>query len=155
MALPLRHTSAHRRRIWNRACFEAAECGRGDGFTPICNICDQPVTREQVERDGWHESHHPLHPRAFGGTTVGVAHSACNLEHGRTVVVPAVAKSNRIIKRQQRRTFAGSGRFPMRGGVDSRETKTMRGGVKRRMSLAEKHAAFLAKRAILTQRAEG
>lgn len=141
--------SRHRERLWLRECFNAYAEGRTDGSCPVCNLCDQPVTRAQADADGWHESHNPSRAKSFGGKSVGVAHVSCNLEHGRTVVVPALAKSNRVRKAATRRTFAGSGRYPMRAGYRSAVTKTMGRGLRPRLTLAQKHAATMAARAIV------
>lgn len=144
MAFTPTFKSLQRRRLWECEAAKAKAAGLGD--LPICNICELPV-----ETNDWHRSHHPLHPRAFSGRDVGVAHADCNLIHGRKVVVPAVARSNRARNRfvEQRRTFAGSGRYPMRGGIESRDTKTFKRGVQTRQSLAEKHAATMRRRAIV------
>lgn len=141
--------SMHRERIWLRECFNAYAAGRGDGSCPICNICDEPVTKIQALRDGWHESHHPDHPKVFGGKSVGVAHAACNLEHGREVVMPAVRHSNRVRAFHNGTKRPGMGRYPMRAGRRSGFTKTMGHGLQPRQTLAQRHAAVMAARAIV------
>ncbi len=144
--------SYRREGLWLREKHNAQLSGLGDH--PICNLCGKPVTLEEAMRDGWHESHDPSRAKAFGGKDVGVAHAACNLEHGRTVVVPAVAKSNRVRAMHLGLKGPGLGRFPMRAGRRMRETKTFNRGVQPRMTLGEKIAAMRAKRAILPEKPE-
>jgi hypothetical protein len=112
----------------------------GLGPHPRCNLCGEPVLPDQA----WHESHAGA-PKCFGGKRVGVAHAECNLEHGRTVVTPAWAKSSRV-----RRFHAGTRRakHPMPCGRASGKTKTFNKGVLTRMSGAEKHALTMAMREV-------
>jgi hypothetical protein len=91
----------------------------------------------------WHESHVGA-PKCFGGKRVGVAHEQCNLEHGRTVVTPAWAKSNRVRKRH---AGAFRSKHPLPCGRPSNKTKTMTRGVQPRLSQAEKHRLTMEKRA--------
>lgn len=159
MAMRYRYGSKKRDALWLRERNNAQLSGRGD--CPICNICDKPVDANEP----WHESHLPWRGAPAHLRSVGIAHKDCNLEHGRKVVVPAVAQSNRLHKREQRlhafagsgrqpTTFSGSGRHRMPGGINSPQSRSMRGRVVRRLSRAEKQAAFVAKRGILTQQSE-
>lgn len=136
--------SLKREALWQRERIKAYLSGRGD--CPICNLCDEPVTADQP----WHESHHRDQPKVFGGKSVGVAHAECNTRHNNEVVTPAVAHCNRVRKRFLGLAGPGLGRYPMAAGRRSKITKTMRGGVQPRRSLAEKHAATMAKRAIVS-----
>lgn len=138
--------SRRRENIWLREKQNAQLEGRGNH--PICNLCSEPVTLEQARRDGWHESHDPAKHKCFGGKSVGVAHVACNLKHGREVVTPALAKSNRVRALHEGRKGPGRGRYPMPHGRLMATTRTIGGKVKRRLTLGEKIAAMRAKRAI-------
>jgi hypothetical protein len=135
--------SRKRENLWQACRVTAYLAGRGD--CPICNLCDTPVTADQ----DWHESHLPWRGAPAHLRSVGIAHKDCNLLHGRTVVVPAFAKADRINDRRLGLKGPGLGRHPMRAGRLSRVTKTMRRGVQPRLSIAERHAAFLARRAIV------
>lgn len=157
--MPMRYRFGSKKRdaLWARERNNAQLTGRGD--LPICNLCNTPVGADQA----WHESHLPWRGAPVHLRSVGVAHKDCNLEHGRKVVVPAVAQSNRLHKRDQRAansstrqptTFSGSGRYRMAGGITSPISRSMKGRVVRRLSRAEKQAAFVAKRGILTQQQE-
>jgi hypothetical protein len=112
---------------------------------PVCNLCGVHVT----DAEAWHRSHDGV-PRCFGGRRERVAHAACNLADGRKVT-RAFAKSNRVRDRHIGLRGPGLGKRPMRAGVRSRETKTFHHGVQRRRSGGEKHAACMARRAILTE----
>jgi hypothetical protein len=133
--------SRKRDAIWQCECLAAWRSGRGR--LPICNLCDTPVLTDEP----WHESHHPDHPRVFGGKSVGVAHALCNLLHGANVVKPAVDKCNRVRDRHLGLKGPGLGRYPMKAGRRSRFTKTMRRGLQQRTTQAEKLAATLTRRA--------
>lgn len=113
------------------------------GALPICNICGEPV----ADGADWHVSHDPAKPRCYGGKNVGVAHAACNLRHNAEVVTPNMAKADRVRAKHLGLKRPGMGRHPMRAGRRSRESKTMgKGGIVTRTTLAQKHAAMLAKR---------
>ncbi|HEY7298569.1 MAG TPA: hypothetical protein VH684_11590 [Xanthobacteraceae bacterium] len=127
------------------AIWAAYEAGRSDGTFAICNICDNPVFRA----DAWHVSHTPSRPRAFGGGCTGIAHAICNLEHAARIEAPRRAKTDRVGLRHIGAAGPGLGKRPMPAGKRSRLTKTFRNGVQPRLTHAEKHAAFLARRAIV------
>ncbi len=149
MACRWRFGSKKRDYLWSREC--AAACKAGRGNLPICNLCDQPV----AATDPWHESHLPWRGAPAHLRSVGIAHERCNLVHGRTVVVPALAKAARVRKLHLGLKRPGEGRHPLPAGVNSRITKTLRGRVLPRLSGAQKHARLMAKRAILTTIDEG
>ena len=133
-----RFNSLRREALWFAERLRARNAGRGG--LPICNICDLPV----AEIDAWDESHHPAHPKVFGGRSVGIAHHRCNLEHGAKMVTPAKAKADRVRRFHIGAAGPGLGRFPMRGGRRDRIRKTMNRGVVERLSSGERHAATLA-----------
>lgn len=137
--------SKQREAVWSVECERAQAVGRGD--VPICNLCDLPV----LPTDRWDRSHVPERPRSFGGKQVGVAHERCNREHGAQVVVPALARANRLRWRAIGAAGPGLGRYPMPGGVRSKLSKTFNKGVVLRLTLAQRHAATMRRRAILTQ----
>lgn len=141
--------SRKRENLWQACRMTAYLAGRGD--RPVCNICDQPVDATEP----WDESHLPWKGAPVHLRRVGIAHRACNREHGSRVVVPAKAKARRIEARRLGLKGPGLGRSPMAGGRFSRLTRTMRHGVQPRRTLAQKHAATMAKRAILTRQPEG
>lgn len=141
--------SRRRESLWQREKLAAYKAGLGK--LPICNLCGKPLGID----DPWDESHHPDHPKAFGGKSTGIAHRRCNREHGAKVVVPAVAKSNAVRAKHLGLKGPGLGRHPMPGGRNSRDVRTIGHGVVPRRSLAEKHAATMARRGILTLQAEG
>ena len=138
--------SKRRETVWLRSKHAAYMAGRGT--QPICPHCDLPV----FETDDWDECHHPHKPRAFGGGSgvdaVTVGHRACNQRHGAQVVTPAKAKADRIRRKAIGAWRPGAGRFAMRGGRRSEERKTIAGGVVRRTTGAQRHAAMLAGRAL-------
>lgn len=136
--------SLKREALWLSERLKAYLAGRG--IDPICNLCDTPVSAKEP----WHESHHPDQPKVFGGKSVGIAHKACNELHNNLVVTPAVAHCDRVRKRFLGLAGPGLGRYPMAAGRRSKITKTMGRGVQPRRTLAEKHAATMAKRAIGT-----
>lgn len=140
-----RFSSRKRDDLWSRECMASHSAGRGR--LPICNLCDEPVTADQA----WDESHHPAQPRVFGGKSVGIAHHDCNHRHGFIVVKPQVDKCNRVRRRHLGITGPGLGRYPMKAGRRSRVTKTMRHGLKPRLTLSQKLAAMRAKRAIVAE----
>lgn len=131
-----------RYRLWQREAMNNYLAG--GGYVAACNLCGEPVPF----KGEWHESHDGT-PRCFGGRRTGVAHADCNLEDGRKNVTPAFAKSNRVRARHIGASGPGLGRYPMRAGRRSRWSKTMSGGLQPRLTHAEKHARFLASRAIL------
>lgn len=134
-----RFGSQHRDSLWLREQITAYLDGRGK--LPICNLCSQPV----ADTD-WHESHDPGRARSLGGKATGIAHAACNLQHGRSVVVPALAKAKRVAARHQGLKGPGLGPRPMRAGRRSRESKTFSHGIVRRLTGSQKHARMMAKR---------
>lgn len=137
-----RFNSKQREALWAAECWRAAIAGRGS--LPICNLCDQVVR----ETDAWDESHDPGRAKAFGGRATGVAHHRCNHEHGAKVVTPAVAKAKRVHAKHIGAAGPGLGRTPMRGGRRDGIRRTMRNGVRPRLTGAERHAATIAKLAL-------
>lgn len=142
MAYKPRFGSKKREDLWAREKLHAYLNGRGDH--PICNICDEPVTPDQA----WDESHEGA-PKALGGKSVGVGHRKCNRDHGAQVVTLMVSKAKRGHKKFVGILGPGLGKFPMQGGRRSRVSKTMRNGLQPRLTLAQRHALFLQKRAIV------
>ena len=109
---------------------------RGDQEFPACNICGLPV---DGTRQAWDESHDPEGPpRALGGTETGVAHRDCNRRHGAQVVVPMLAKADRV---RQKFIGASISRAAMPCGRASRFKRTIGGRVVPRLSRAEKLAS--------------
>lgn len=139
--------SKRRETVWLRGKHAAYAAGRGS--QPICPHCDLPV----FETDDWDECHHPHKPRAFGGGSgvdaVTPGHHLCNLRDGAQVVTPAKAKADRVRRKHIGAQKPGMGRFAMRGGRRSKERKTINGQVVRRTTGAQRHAAFIASRALI------
>ena len=136
MAYEPRFGSKHRDYLYSREKTAAYTAGRGN--FPICPHCDLPVTPDQA----WDEAHIAV-PKAFGGKSTGVGHRDCNRLDNNRNVTPAVAKAEAVRKKFVGITGPGLGRSPMRCGRRSRERKTMCNGVQPRVSLADRHAAFL------------
>ncbi|NWG26143.1 MAG: hypothetical protein HXY30_17295 [Pseudorhodoplanes sp.] len=134
--------SKQREDLWLREKHNAQLSGRGD--LPICNLCDLPVRKT----DAWDESHDPGRAKAFGGKRTAIAHRLCNHLHGAQVVTPAIAKSNKVRRRDIGAAGPGLGRHPMPGGRRSRLSKSFSHGVVPRLTLSEKLAVMRAKRAI-------
>jgi hypothetical protein len=104
-------STTSRQKLYDSEVAKAKAAGRGE--LPICNICDCPIGIGQA----WHESHDPSGiPKALGGTSVGIAHAKCNLDHGAKVVTPYVAKQKRI---RARHTGAYRSLKPLPGGRNS------------------------------------
>lgn len=143
MATRWQFGTKHRDYLYSRCRNEAGISGLGN--YPICNICNQPV----LPTDAWDESHAPEHPKALGGKSVAIAHLTCNRDHGAKVVTPMVAKVKRTRDKFLGIKGPGLGRHPMQGGRRSGVTRTMSGEVKPRLTLAQKHAQFLQRRAII------
>jgi hypothetical protein len=133
----------HRDYLYSRCRNEAGISGLGN--YPICNICNQPV----LPSDAWDESHAPEHPKALGGKSVAIAHRTCNRDHGAQVVVPLLAKAEAVRKKYLGITGPGLGKSPMQGGRRSDFSRGVDGRVKPRLTLAQKHAQFLQRRAII------
>lgn len=125
--------------VYLRAQHEAFMAGRGR--FPICPHCDKPV--EEPLTGDWHEAH--LTPKAFGGRrthgNIRPAHPDCNLRDGHTVTTKA-AKARRL------RLGKPPARHPFPCGVNSKWTKPIHGVPQRRQTGAQRHAAFLARRAL-------
>jgi hypothetical protein len=128
--------------IWARESTNAYLAGHGR--LPLCVHCDQPVYPDQA----WDVSHVAV-PRALGGKSVGCGHRKCNQLDNVKVVIPAVAKAERVRKFHCGISGPGLGPHPMDGGRRSRLSKTFRHGVQPRLTLAQKHQLFLARRAIV------
>lgn len=129
--------------LYSRCRNDAGLAGLGNH--PICNICNQPV----LPTDAWDESHAPEHPKALGGKSVAIAHRTCNRNHGAKVVVPLIAKTEAVRKKYLGITGPGLGKYPMQGGRRSDVSRGVNGRVKPRLTLAQKHALFLQRRAII------
>lgn len=139
MAMNYRFGSRKRDDLYSGAKVAAYLAGRGE--FPICPHCDLPVTPDQA----WDEAHVGT-PKCFGGKSVMVGHRRCNRLDNNQVVTPAFAKSERVRKKHLGISGPGLGRAPMQCGRRSRQRKTMNGGVVRRTTHAERHAAFLRNR---------
>jgi hypothetical protein len=139
MATNWQFGSRHRDYLYSEARTAAQLAGRGN--FPICPHCDLPVQPGQA----WDEVHVGT-PKVFGGKSKTVGHRRCNQLDNNLVVTPAAARANEVRKRHLGIKGPGLGRTPMRGGVRSRERKTMRHGVVRRLTHAQAHAAFLRRR---------
>jgi hypothetical protein len=113
----------------------------GRGTFPICPHCDQPVTPDQA----WDRSHIGA-PAALGGKRLGVGHRGCNQLDARKVVVPMVAKAERVRKRHVGITGPGLGRHAMACGRRSPLKKTVGGRIVPRLTLAEQHRQLMRKR---------
>lgn len=140
---PQRYRFGTKRRdaLWAGACWEAHANGRG--VDPICNLCDQPVRPGEA----WDESHVGA-PKALGGKRVGVGHRSCNQLDNNKRVTPMVARAKRLAAIAAGRKGPGLGRFPMRAGRFSSQTKTFAHGVQPRLRLPQKHARMLERLAI-------
>lgn len=125
-----------REQVWQLECLAAHKAGRGE--FPICVHCDLPVVPPQA----WDRAHVTV-PRAFGGKSVGVGHQKCNQLDNNLVVTPAAAKADEVRKKHSGVSGPGLGRERMPCGRRSLQSKTMGHGVQRRLTHAEKHAAFL------------
>lgn len=146
MAMHWLFGSKRRHDLWLR-CRDLAQLG-GRGDLPVCPHCDQPVQKT----DDWHACH-VGRAKSNNGKRVRVGHAACNLKDAREVVVPNNAKADRQRAFHEGRKGPGLGRYPMRAGRRSGESKRMQskrraGGLVRRQTLSEKLAAMRAKRAI-------
>ena len=139
--------SKPREQVWQLECLAAHVAGRGE--LPICVHCEQPVGPGQA----WDRAHVTV-PRAFGGKSVGVGHRKCNQLDNNQVVMPAVAKADRVHKKHFGIAGPGLGRRPMQCGRRSKLTKTIDRGVQPRLTPAQKHAVFLANRYFGDQRSE-
>jgi hypothetical protein len=128
-----------REQVWQLECLVSHKAGRGQ--YPICVHCDQPVVPPQE----WDRAHVTV-PRALGGKSVGVGHRLCNQLDNNQVVTPTVAKAKRVHDKFVGIKGPGLGRAPMAAGRRSRVRKTMHHGVQPRLTLAQRHKAFLAKR---------
>lgn len=139
MAYKPLYGSTLREQVWQLECLAAHKAGRGE--FPICVHCDLPVTPGQ----DWDRAHITV-PRAFNGKSVGVGHRKCNQLDNNLVVTPAAAKAKAVWKKHHGISGPGLGQHPMRAGRRSGQRKTMRHGLQPRLTHAERHAAFIAKR---------
>lgn len=130
--------------LWRRDSLNAYLEGRGR--SPICPHCDLAVTPGQM----WDKCHVGA-PRWSGGKRLQVGHRVCNQLHNQKIDTPAFAKSNRVRDRHIGAKGPGLGPHPMRAGRRSGVSKTFRHGLVPRRTHAQKHAAFLAGRAIQPQ----
>lgn len=131
--------SREREQVWQLECLAAHNAERGK--FPICIHCDLPVVPPQA----WDRAHVTV-PRAFGGKSVGVGHQKCNQLDNNLLVTPAAAKADAVRKKYAGVSGPGLGLHAMPGGRRSRITKTMRGGVQPRLTLAQRHREFLRNR---------
>lgn len=143
MSIRYQFGSRHRDYLYSECKAEAQLAGLGDW--PVCNICHQPV----LPTDAWDESHAPEHPKALGGRSKAIAHMTCNRDHGARVVVPLLAKVKRVRDKYLGIKGPGLGRHPMQGGRRSDLSRSLRGEVRQRLTLAQKHAQFKQRRAIV------
>jgi hypothetical protein len=134
-----RFGSKRREALYQREALAAHRAGRGEH--PICVHCDRPVTPGQA----WDECHVGA-PRALDGKDTGVGHRLCNRLDNNANVTPMVARVKRVRLLHLGITGPGLGRHPMRAGVRSHISKTMRHGVQPRLTGAEKHAQLMARR---------
>jgi len=139
MAYKPRFGSKRRDELYSRECLAAHKAERGSH--PICVHCDLPVMPGQA----WDESHIGT-PKALGGKSTGVGHLVCNRLDGAKSVTPMVAKVKRIRLRNLGVTGPGLGPHSLPGGRRSRISKSVSGAVKPRLTHAQKHAAFMARR---------
>jgi hypothetical protein len=146
MAYTPKFGSKLREQVWQLECLVAHKAGRGQ--YPICVHCDLTVTPDQA----WDRAHVAV-PRALGGKSVGVGHRKCNQLDNNQVVTPMVAKADAVRKKFLGIDGPGLGRAPMAAGRRSRVRKTMNHGVQPRLTLAQRHKAFLAKRYFVEERA--
>jgi hypothetical protein len=131
-----RNSADYRALLWKALCIHGDPAQ--ESFV-ICNLCSRPVSHNE----DWHESHIGA-PKALGGIKVGIAHKLCNLEDGRTNVVPFVARANRMQK-----TYLGTATpsdTPLPFGRKSALSKTLKGPVVPRLSQTEKHQLLMAQR---------
>lgn len=136
-----RHRAITRAALWARESTNAYLEGRGRD--PICPHCDLPVTVGQA----WDRCHVGA-PRWAGGKRLQVGHRLCNQRHNNAVDTPAFAKSNRVHWRHIGASGPGLGKAPMRAGRRSSVSKTFAHGLQPRLTHAQKHARFIASRAI-------
>lgn len=139
-----RPSATARAKLWKREALNAYLDGRGR--LPICPHCDLAVMVGQA----WDRCHVGA-PAWSGGKRLQVGHRLCNQLQNQKVDTPAFAKSNRVHNRHIGASGPGLGKAPMRAGRRSGLTKTMRRGLQPRLTHAQKHAAFLAGRAIAPQ----
>jgi len=139
MAYTYRFGTKLRDQTWALEKLAAYKAERGD--QPVCVHCDRPI----MIGDAWDVAHVTV-PRAFGGKSVGCGHRLCNQQDNNAFVTPAFSKAERVRKNHVGITGPGLGEFPMQGGRRSRVTKTMRHGVQPRLTLAQRHREFLARR---------
>jgi len=125
--------------LYAREALAAHKAGRGPH--PICPHCDLPVTTDQA----WDEAHIGA-PRCFGGKETGVGHMLCNRLDGAKNVTPAAAKARRVRMKHLGITGPGLGPHPLPAGRRSSISKSVSGPVKPRLTHAQKHAAFMARR---------
>ena len=139
MAYKPRFGTKKRDELYSRERLAAHLAGLGEH--PICVHCQLPVTPGQA----WDESHIGT-PKALGGKSTGVGHLICNRLDGAKNVTPTVAKVKRIRLRNLGVTGTGLGAHSLPAGRRSRLSKSVSGPVKPRLTHAEKHAAFMARR---------
>lgn len=140
MACKWQFGSRARDYLYAGCAYAAYLAGRGNH--PICPHCDQPVLPDQP----WDRAHVGT-PRCFGGKSVAVGHRRCNRLDNNKVVTPAFHKANRVRAKLVLGTKGrGLGRHPMPCGRASGLRKSMGGRVMARISVADAHAALMAKR---------
>jgi hypothetical protein len=139
MAYRAKYGTKHRDYLYSAARTEAHIAERGE--YPICPHCDLPVTPDQA----WDEVHVTV-PRCFGGRVKTVGHRLCNRRDNNEVVTPAFAKAERVRKRHLGITGPGLTAHAMPCGRRSSRRKTFDHGIQPRLTHAEEHQAFLARR---------
>lgn len=105
---------AQRRKIW-----EAAQDKDGNVNCWRCGL------RIDVMKEGWHVGHVGV-AHSFGGEKVAPEHVKCNMDDCYKVVIPAVAKSNRIWSRHNEKRVS---RNPVSGSKSSKYKKCVNGDV--------------------------
>jgi hypothetical protein len=134
--------SKRRETVWLRAIHPA---GFGHAL-PICPHCRLPV----AATDDWDECHLPGFARAQGAGNgvehVTVGHRRCNNLHAARELAPALAKEARVRRKFIGAQKPGMGPRRMRGGRRDDFKIAIGGGIKPRLTGAQQHAAFLARR---------
>jgi len=122
-----------REQVWNAS--------KGSSGLVFCNICGGTV----IPGDHWDISHVGA-PAALGGSSVGVAHRACNRKDGAKEVTPFVAKAKRLWRNYFGISGPGLGAKPLPAGRHSKMKKKLTGEVVERRSQIELHHDAMARR---------
>ena len=108
MARRKSYNLAQRRKIW-----EAAQDKDGNVNCWRCGL------RIDVMKEGWHVGHVGI-AHSFGGEKVAPEHVKCNMDDCYKVVIPAVAKSNRVWSRHHEKRKPAKMRRRLDGSVQRR-----------------------------------